>query len=271
MKIQEIIEKPIGRFPYLNVGGGRRKGKILNVRFPVYKAYVDRLPEELDALVVASDLQGNVKQGDELLLMGELFPQFLKDLIEAELENVEAASTGVLLCGDLYANLEKRGGLGDVRPVWKAFRECFKWVAGVAGNHDDFGSFHEKLVFKLKEPNIHFLEKEEVQLDELKIGGVSGIIGSNNKAFRVPESDFLDYIEARLQKKPNILLLHEGPSCKEEGLMGSPEVRTIIESKKPTLVCCGHSHWWKHLVELDNGTQVLNADAKAFVLLRRGN
>lgn len=270
MRIKEIIEKPIGQFPYLNVGGGRRKGKILHVRFPVYKAYVDRLPEGLDALVVASDLQGNVKKEDELLLLGEVFPQFLKELLEAEFENTKAESTGILLCGDLYANLEKRGGLGDVRPVWKAFREYFKWVTGVAGNHDDFGSFHEKLMFKLKEPNIHFLEKEEVKLDDLKIGGVSGIIGSNNKAFRVPEHDFLDYIEARLKKKPEILLLHEGPSCKEEGLMGSPEVRAVLEKfRKPTLVCCGHSHWWRHLVELDNGTQVLNSDAKAFILVEK--
>jgi Icc protein len=269
VKIQEIIEKPIGEFPYLNIGGGRCKGKILHVRFPVYKAYVDRLPEGLDALVVASDLQGNVKKGDELLLLGEVFPQFLKELLEAELKNTTAELTGILLCGDLYANLEKRGGLGDVRPVWKAFREHFKWVAGVAGNHDDFGSFHEKLMFKLKEPKIHFLEKEEVQLDDLKIAGVSGIVGSSNKAFRVEEGDFLDYIEARLQKKPDVLLLHEGPSYKEKDLMGNPEVRTLLESKKPTLVCCGHSHWRKHLVELDNGTQVLNSDAKAFVLVER--
>jgi Icc protein len=269
VRIQKIIEKPIGEFPYLNVGGRRHKGKILRVRFPVYKAYVDRLPEGLDALIVASDLQGNVKERDELLLLGEVFPQFLKELLEAELKNTTAASTGILLCGDLYANLEKRGGLGDVRPVWKAFREHFKWVTGVAGNHDNFGSFHEKLMFKLKEPNIHFLEKEEVQLDELKIGGVSGIVGSNNKAFRVEESDFLDYIEARLKKKPDVLLLHEGPSYREKDLRGNPEVRTLLESKKPTLVCCGHSHWRKHLIELNNGTQVLNSDAKAFVLVEK--
>ena len=31
----------------------------------------------------------------------------------------------------------KRGGFGDVREVWAAFSKHARWVAGVAGNHDD--------------------------------------------------------------------------------------------------------------------------------------
>jgi len=157
-----------------------------------------------------------------------------------------------------------------VRSVWYAFREQFKWVAGVAGNHDDFGAFHEKLEFKLKEKDIYFLEKESVEVDDLKIGGVSGIIGTKNKTNRVPEGDFLDYILDRLVKKPDVLLLHHGPSFEEENLWGSPEVREVLElSKRPTLVCFGHCHWSKHLVELSNGTQVLNADGKVFILTKK--
>ena len=268
MRIIEIKEQPIEYFPYLNVGGGR-KG-VIKVRLPIYHGYVDELPDDLDALIVTSDLQGNIETKDEILLLGEVLPEFLKDLILLEFKDVEPMSTGVLLCGDMYATLLKRGGLGDVRSVWYAFREQFRWVAGVAGNHDDFGMFHDRLEFKLKEADIYFLEKESVEIDELKIGGVSGIIGTKKRTNRVPESDFLDYILDRLVKKPDVLLLHQGPSFGEESLNGSPEVREILEmSKRPTLVCSGHCHWSKHLVELTNKTQVLNADGKVFILTRK--
>ena len=56
---------------------------------------------------------------------------------------------GLLLCGDLYVRpaLDARGGLGDVRPVWRAFARHFRWVAGVPGNHDAFGTPSERTAF----------------------------------------------------------------------------------------------------------------------------
>lgn len=269
MRITRIIENPIAYFPYLNVGGGSRKD-VQQRAFPIYQAFVDELPDDLDAMIIASDLQGNIRTKDEILLMGEVLPEFLKEVLETEYENVEPRSTAVMLCGDLYATLLKRGGLGDVRSVWFAFREHFKWVAGVAGNHDDFGTFHEKLAFKLQEEDIYFLEKENVDVDELKIAGVSGIIGTKKRTNRVPENEFLDYIFDQLVKKPDVLLLHQGPSYEEEDLRGSPEIREILEmANQPTLVCSGHCHWRKHLVELSNQTQVLNADGKVFILTKK--
>ena len=269
MKIIEIIEKGIKYFPYLNVSGGKI-GKTIRRDLPIYRGYVDELPDDLDALIVTSDLQGNIRSNDEILLLGEVLPEFLKNLLETELKDIRPEATGVLLCGDMYATLLKRGGLGDVRSVWYAFREHFRWVAGVAGNHDDFGTFHEKLEFKLKEQDIYFLEKENVEVDQLKVGGVSGIIGTKKRTNRVPESDFLDYILDSLMKKPDILLLHHGPSYEEKDLWGSPEVREVLEmSKRPVLVCSGHCHWSKHLVELKNKTQVLNADGKVFILTKK--
>lgn len=269
MRIIEIEERAIKYFPYLNVGGGSKKRTITR-DLPIYRAYVDELPDNLDALIVTSDLQGNIRTNTEILLLGEVLPEFLKNLLVTELKDIRPESTGVLLCGDMYATLLKRGGLGDVRSVWYAFREQFRWVSGVAGNHDDFGTFHDKLEFILKEEDIFFLEKDSVEVDDLKIGGVSGIIGTKRKTNRVPESDFLDYIEDRLRKKPDVLLLHEGPSYEEKDLWGSPEVREVLEkSKRPILVCSGHCHWSKHLVELENKTQVLNADGKVFILTKK--
>ncbi len=274
MRILEIIEQPITTFPYLNVGGGSRTRNglkpVFQAQLPIYIAYVDEIPSGLDALIVASDLQGNIRTKDEIILLGEVLPAFLAEFIEKEIKTISPEFTGVMLCGDMYATLMKRGGLGDVRNVWFAFREHFKWVAGVAGNHDDYGGFQGKIEFKLKEKDIYFLEKESVEIDELKIGGVSGIIGNKKKLFRVPEEEYLDHILNRLIKKPDVLLIHPSPSYQEENLIGSPEIRETLESSYiPTLVCSGHCHWKKHLVELKNGTQVLNADAKVFILIKK--
>ncbi len=269
IRITEIEEHPIGYFPYLNAGGGKL-GKILNRNLPIYKAYVEELPDGLDAVLVTSDLQGNVRDDEYgIQLLGEVLPEFLSEWLYDTLE-LDSRNMGAMLCGDMFAVLHKRGGLGDVRPVWWAFRDHFKWVAGVAGNHDDFGTFQEKMYFSLKEKGIHFLERGEKELDGIRVGGVSGIVGSKKRKNRVPESDFLDYIFNRLANEPDVLLLHEGPGFFERGLGGNHEVREILEmSNEPTLVCCGHCHWWKHLVELENGTQILNADAKVFVLVEK--
>ncbi len=257
-------------FPYLNVGGGRTRN-VFRPSLPIYLAEVDELPEGLDALVVTSDLQGNLRTENGIRLLGEMLPAFLSDFINKECEGIAPEFTGVLLCGDMYATLLKRGGLGDVRNVWYEFRKYFRWVSGVAGNHDDYGGFQGLMEFKLKEQDIYFLEKDDVEIDELKLGGVSGIIGDKKKPFRVPEEKFLDAVLNRMIKKPDMILLHEGPSFEEEELIGNPEIRGVLEmGKTPTLVCSGHCHWKKHLVELKNGTQVLNADAKVFILTRAG-
>ncbi len=49
-----------------------------------------------------------------------------------------SSPVAALLAGDFYTvpALDKRGGTGDVTDVWRAFGECFAWVAG---NHDLFG------------------------------------------------------------------------------------------------------------------------------------
>jgi Icc-related predicted phosphoesterase len=52
------------------------------------------------------------------------------------------------------------------------------------------------------------------------------------------------------------------------GRPGNKAVRDLLDKMPPMLVCCGHHHWQgNEMDELDNGTQVLNVDAKAYLIV----
>jgi Icc-related predicted phosphoesterase len=71
-----------------------------------------------------------------------------------------------------------------------------------------------------------------------------------------------------LRKKPDVLLLHQGPEGVNSGQLGHAGIRTVLEAGESTLVFCGHVHWEQPYAELPNGTQICNADGKAFIFSR---
>jgi len=82
---------------------------------------------------------------------------------------------GVLLLGDFYAApaLTERGAHGNVEPVWHAFAERFRWVVGIAGNHDVFPNFADWHVdHNYRFGNRYFLDGSVVTVDGLKIAGI---------------------------------------------------------------------------------------------------
>jgi len=116
-------------------------GGIQNSELPIVRAVASRLTGAVEAVVCCSDLQGIVpaaRWDAPRRLVGEVVAEELAIL--AELGVLPTASrVGVLLAGDLYTipTLDRRGGYGDAWPVWLAFARRFRWVVGVAGNHDD--------------------------------------------------------------------------------------------------------------------------------------
>lgn len=235
---------------------------------PITIGYVEGMPPELEGLIIASDLQGKVKnpQTRELRLLGEVLPETLSLIIEIEL-GLNPLKFGAVLAGDMFAMLEKRGGLGDVIPVWEAFWGEFKWVAGVAGNHDRFGEEPEDLVRFRKRARMHLLEGRVTKLDGLHLGGVSGIIGPTNKPNRLSPDDFIDQLLQVQAQAPKLVVLHEGPDAPDSAEAGNSLVRECLEMGEPSLVVCGHRHWNEPLQVLQNGVQVLNSDARCFILL----
>lgn len=258
---------------------------------PILRGRVDALPSRLSALLVASDLQGvapSSTAGGALVLLGQVLAERLGALADEGLLP-PPGQLGVLLCGDLYAAPagDVRGATGDVRAVWRAFAAHARFVVGVAGNHDLFGPAQEvertwarpgrervdrgaarsTLRRFAAEPGMHLLDGQVVELDDLRVGGVGGIIGNTRKPNRRECSDYLELLGQVLERQPDILVVHEGPDDPATGRRGNPEIRDFIEGTTTNLlVLCGHCHWPAPLAILAGGNQVLNADARAILL-----
>lgn len=268
MRIVEIEPEPLHVLRYADAapGGGTQAREL-----PILRARASGLPPQIDALLMTSDLQGRapvISAGGALRLLGEALAEEYAALAELELVP-DPAFTGVLLAGDLYAapGADKMGATGDVREVWRAFAAGFRWVAGVAGNHDLFGGAQEQRRFA-REAGVHLLDGACVGLDDLRIGGVGGICGRPGKPNRRPVEDFVAAIRQVLAGRPQVLVLHEGPAAGADQ-RGSPEVAAALTGRGP-LVLCGHVHWARPLAELPGGAQVVNVDARALVVERAG-
>ena len=266
--IRSLGEHPLHEivYEYPGASGYRQYGN-----FQIATAVVDGFPSELDALFLSSDLQGvtpAIRQDEYPELLGMTLSSDLEALSELG-EICPGDRLGVVLGGDLYVSgsLEKRGGKGDVRDVWLSFHSAFRWVAGVAGNHDRFGDAEEFEAF-LAMPGIYFLDGESIAVDGLRIGGVSGIVGNPRRPFRRGTEAFLAELSRQLDSDPDILVLHEGPGFPEINLPGSPEIREVLERGQPSpLVVCGHSKWDHPLHTMNNGTQVLNVEGRGLLLI----
>lgn len=262
MRIIEIESTPLHAiaWSYPGPAGGPAHGAL-----PVLRGWVDGLPGGLEALICAGDLQGmepggasgaarqiGVRAAEELALLAELG------------ELPAAAATGVLLAGDLYGDPEskRRGASGDALPVWRAFGGRFRWVAGVAGNHDDVEG-----LLAAPAANEHYLDGAWRELDGLRVAGLGGIVGTNAKRHRRPPPAYAAGIRALLAGKPDILLLHESPAAPGREQTGSFVARDALAGRGELLVVSGHHHWAEPLAAMPGGQQILNVDARIVALL----
>jgi hypothetical protein len=249
---------------------------------PILVGRVEGLPEELDALVLTSDLQGvapSWRNGGANALLGVEVAEVLRGLTETPPPGRGVLPyperTGVILAGDLYSapGGDVRGATGDVREVWYAFAESFRWVAGVLGNHDQFGTLRERRSLEAHAA-VRLLEGSVTQVDGLCLGGVGEIVGDPRKAGRKSADDFTAALELVLEVQPDILVLHEGPPGGADQPGNSDIAATLrarLDSSRTPwsgVVVCGHSHWEEPLAELRGGVQVLNVDARVVVLVR---
>lgn len=268
MRIKTFNSEPILEYRFLNSGKG--PGDFYVDQLPVHLGTVDSLPAGLDAIVATADLQGREQfedgDGGPPRLLGEVLPDKLVGLLDRY--NLAPDRVGVVLAGDFYTvpNLDKRGGTGDVTRVWKSFARSFRWVAGVAGNHDLFdGAVEPKSRLA---SNAHFLESTFSQIDNLRVAGVGGIVGNPRKPQRKDDQQFIASLEQLLTAEPDLLIMHDGPNDERIGQRGSPMIRMTVERLPRTLLIRGHAHWTEPLIELANSTQVLNVDCRVAILTR---
>ncbi|GIO87822.1 hypothetical protein J25TS5_47540 [Paenibacillus faecis] len=266
LKVVCLAEEPIERLPYTAAAPGSQG--VSYEYLPVYLGEMLGLPDEADALIVASDLQGVAGHGPlgtrSPRLVGEELPELLALLLEGCLSQFRPERAVVLLCGDLYADPGQRGSSGDPLPVWEAFRREFGTVLGVAGNHDLLTAEGRARLEAL--PGVdYYAESKTAQHRGLVVGGLGGVTGRAGKPNRMPEADFVSALKTLVRRGPDVLLLHQGPDVPTLGLPGHSGIRRELEAAPPLLVCCGHVHWARPLAELGNGTQVINTDGRELV------
>jgi Icc protein len=254
MRILELERTPRWTVPYRTA---LPRGEVGDVKLPVLYGTVDQLPEGLDALLVAGDLQGRC--GGRLL--GEQLALDLEARAGAEVPPLDRI--GVLLAGDLYAapRANVRGASGPVDDVWEAFATSVRWVVGVAGNHDEID---RKRMRHLQRADV--LDGDLVTRDGLTIAGLGGIIGDPQKPRRRPEPRYRQALHDLLSERPDVLVLHESPRG-GEGQRGRDLVTEEVSDHVP-LVVSGHVYWPEPLCALTPTTTALNVDGRAVVLTR---
>jgi len=254
VKFIEVSETPFHELKYRSSGRG---GKIREVVLPFYRAIVDAIPKGASSFVLTSDLQGRENDKNTNRLVGEAVAEELSLLHElGEIPKVDFIG----LAGDLYdyPEMHKLGGTGDVTSVWNAFAREFKVVVGVHGNHD-------KVIESELAANTIILDGASSNVNGIRIGGVSGIIGRSDRNQRKSEDKFIKKLGKVTNGKNSLILLHQGPEDTVNKQIGEPLITQHLETRGNCIVVFGHCYWSKALVTIGKN-QVLNVDNKLYVV-----
>lgn len=254
MKFLQVSDEPFYQIDYLSSGP---RGETRYLTLPFFKAIVDALPTGIQCLVITSDLQGRELNRTTNRLIGELVAEELKILVElGEIPNIDL----IALAGDLYdyPDLQKLGGTGDITCVWNAFCENFDHLVGVHGNHDLVDD-------QLLSSKAIVLDGTCVEINRLKIGGVSGIIGRSDRNQRKNQQDFEQALKRVLKSKTDLILLHQGPKDRVNNQFGEGFITDMLEKSGHSILAFGHCHWDKPFIEIGNN-QVLNVDNRLYVI-----
>jgi hypothetical protein len=197
------------------------------------------MPPGLDAIIATADLQGRTTCNDQPdSLLGVAAARELSRLAQQG-QIPPLPRCLVLLAGDFScaSRCAKRGGLGDVNPVWQAFADAGAKVVGIAGNHDIFGN--EGLP-----PNDRFLDGDVSEpWPGLRVGGVSGIVGDAKRRWRRTAGDFRVQLDRVAERQPDIVVVHPPPDL-GPGAEGEPVLtQWLEESGFRGALICGHHPW----------------------------
>lgn len=235
---------------------------------PIVRGTADGLPDDVDALVFASDLQGvapSSAHGGRTALLGVALCEALHDLAERG-EIPPLQHSGVVLAGDLFSapGADKRGANGDVTEVWQAFAAAAAFVVGVQGNHDLYNSDMGRL---LEAGRTFLLDGSVVDVGGLSVGGVGLIAGAKIKPGRRSEAEQVRRIAA-VSARARLVVVHEGPPGSDRHQPGQQFVDDALDDDFAGLLVCGHTHWRAPLAQRARH-QVLNVDTRCVVLIRR--
>lgn len=230
-----------------------RDGTVGRKHIPVLRVRVGGLPTGLAGIMMTSDLQGSggTAASPRLPLLDAID---LLQRLSSDGSIPPLAEMLALLAGDFWAHLDsrKRGGHGDVRPLWLAVRDAFRAVAGVPGNHDLIGDGIGRIKQFQREHRVYFLDAQVAHVRGLKIDGVSGVIGPLHRPFRRAEEDFLRGLDEVIAEAPNVVVLHQGPLRGTEKRPEVPGIRARCARLRGGLVVFRHDHVDPYFEEIEN-------------------
>ena len=270
MQFLAVADEPAFSVVYRSATHGRGT---VDVTLPVERLFTNDLPPGISGLLVTSDLQGHVMQGGTQVLLGLALAAAFGDYCRQR--NFERSTVGVLLAGDLYAidDLTQRGGVGDVRPVWRAFAQRAAFVAGVAGNHDAFGRSLDDLHEFAAEPGMSLLDvgtpglASHVECLGLRIAGVSGIVGNPSRPWRKEPDAYVDAVATAMGTVPDILLLHQNPALPGVRRDEMTRLTQLLAVAGRGLVVFGHAFSPQSRITLGR-CQLLATEGRAFWIER---
>ncbi len=266
MRIEAVATSPFDRIAYRVATAHGPADALL----PFFLATTTQLPEGVDAVIAASDLQG---RDDEGRLLGHGACKHLLTLCGTG-HLPDPRRVGVVLAGDLWARpaLERRGGMGDIREVCEEMASEFAWLIVVAGNHDQIGSGSKLDTRRFTSTaGLHFLDGDSVDVGTRTFAGMSGIERQRPGPFRRTERETTDDLAQLLSARPDVLVLHEGPTDPASPERGSSVVRRVLAGHPdPLLVIHGHKHGTPLHEFGDGPTQALNVHERVVILTRNG-
>lgn len=247
--------------------------RIEHMHVPLLCGRVNRMPDRLEALILTSDLQARERDWPRSPTAGRLFGEEVAEGVADWMRDhgLSPIDAGVVLPGDYWSypmETAKRGGYGDVRPVWDAFADRFNFVVGIPGNHDIFESvISRNPSVKAWRKNIALLERSQLDWGGLRVSGVGGCVGNAERPFRYEELHQRDRLLAAIDEVPDMLILHQGPPGKGRARDGAVQVEDCLDLiENETLVVCGHEHTTQRLHTVGQA-QVLNVHEAVVVLL----
>lgn len=227
----EILEtRLVHEVFYRSSGGNGRRGLTLPVLACRYRSHLDVRP----TFLATADLQGR-ETGPANRLLGEHVAEEIMALQQrGELPELDLC----LLCGDFYdyPDLHKLGGTGDVTSAFNALSRVATLTVAVLGNHDEITA-HGLAA------NIDVLDGTVGWYGELRIGGVSGIIGNPRRNQRKTDADFLTALRSCSRSSTDVVLLHQGPEGPTPAHAGLDLINRELSTRNDLLVICGHCHW----------------------------
>ncbi len=268
MEVLGTADVPLFSVAYRSAAHGRGT---VDVNLDVQRVYVSGLPASLTGMLVTSDLQGWSSSAKGPVLLGMALAAALGKHCQAN--GIASERVGVLLAGDLFAidDVSQRGGVGDVREVWRAFAAHASFVAGVAGNHDAFGRTPADVVEFSADPATTLLDvgtlglETHVERHGLRIAGVSGIVGNANRPWRKEPDAFVDAVASAMATEPHIMLLHQNPALPGVRRDEQTRLTQLLAAAGRGIVVFGHAFSPQAVIKLGR-CQLLATEGRAFWL-----